>query len=311
MRLHQSWWRGQVLGVPWGCGPTPGSTVPYGNMLRLEDGERGLNFLTPAIFQLVRKRLAQQTSLPGGPRLVDVAPGRTVEARVPGLVEPFRLLCNLLSSQPMCFNLFGALALDLELATRVCAGWLPGRVARVRRVALEYAPEPAEAFLNDRTAFDALIEYDDPDGRPGFVGVETKLTEPFSQKQYDGVAYRRWMRLPGSPWKPGAGAEACQPRLNQLWRGHLLAMSMLRQSPATWKHGAYLLVHHPLDRKCAQTATMYRELLVPGEPAFVVEPLDALAGRLAALDLNPWTRDWLDLFRRRYLDLAGSAHLAA
>ena len=30
------------------------------------------------------------------------------------MVEPFRLMHNMLSSQPMCFNLFGELTLDLN-----------------------------------------------------------------------------------------------------------------------------------------------------------------------------------------------------
>jgi len=52
MRLHQSWYRAEVRGVPCGTGPKAGHTSHYGNMLRKEDGERGLNFLTPEIAQL-------------------------------------------------------------------------------------------------------------------------------------------------------------------------------------------------------------------------------------------------------------------
>ena len=33
MRLHQSWYRANVLGVPYGTGPTPKSASYYGNML--------------------------------------------------------------------------------------------------------------------------------------------------------------------------------------------------------------------------------------------------------------------------------------
>ena len=97
MRRHQSWYRAQVLGVGCGTGPRPSSTARYGNMLTREDGDRGLNFVTPTAFAAARDRVAA-----GG-----------------GAVEPFRLFHNMLSSMPMCFNLFGPLIDDPELATRV------------------------------------------------------------------------------------------------------------------------------------------------------------------------------------------------
>jgi len=178
MRLHQSWYRASVLRVPCGTGPQPSSAACYGNMLRAEDAARGLNFLTPSIFRAAEARSAQQV----------------------GVIERFRLLHNLLSSQPLCFNLFAPLAEDLDLATRVFRAALGDQeVQAVARVCFEYAPEPRHEYLNDHTAFDAFVEYERPDGGPGFAGIETKLTEPFSQKRYDSPACRRWMEGPRSP----------------------------------------------------------------------------------------------------------------
>lgn len=86
MRLHQSWWRANVLKVPCGYGPTETSGARYGNMLDQAAGSAGRNFLTPEIFAVAQRRLA------GGGRL-----------------ERYHLFHNLLSSQPMAFNLFGPL----------------------------------------------------------------------------------------------------------------------------------------------------------------------------------------------------------
>ena len=48
MRFHQSWYRRTVLGLA--PGPNPHARgEPYGNMLRLEDGLAGMNFLTPEV----------------------------------------------------------------------------------------------------------------------------------------------------------------------------------------------------------------------------------------------------------------------
>src|SRR5688572_4379946 len=94
MRLHQSWWRAEVLGVGYGVGPTARGER-LGNYLDDEAAAAGLNFLTPQIFEVVQERIAQ-------------GPG----------VEAYRCLHNMPSSQPMCFNLFGPLVRDHELATR-------------------------------------------------------------------------------------------------------------------------------------------------------------------------------------------------
>jgi len=121
MRFHQSWYRDRILGVPHGSGPRPESATLYGNMLTQGDGDRGLNFLTPKIFGVARERMSQVT----------------------GMTEPFRLLCNMLSSQPMCFNLFAPLRLDTKLATNLIRAapptWLSETIKTVSEVRVEYA----------------------------------------------------------------------------------------------------------------------------------------------------------------------------
>ncbi len=77
VRFHQSWYRATVLGVGYGTGPEAHHRSRFGNMLDLEAAEAGLNFLTPASFDVARRRIAQG-----------------------GGVAPFRCLHNMLSSQP-------------------------------------------------------------------------------------------------------------------------------------------------------------------------------------------------------------------
>ena len=186
MRLHQSWYRSEVLRVPYGVGPGGKSTKFRGNMLTEGPAEDGKNFLTPAIFEVAKERLEEGS----------------------GAVEPFRLKRNMLSSQPMCFNLFGELKRDPELATKlvralwgkdIAALWGSDR-AQVTGVRLEWAPEDKKEYLNDNTAFDAFIEYEMEGGGKGFIGVETKLTEPFSRDFDDREGrYSKWMTAE-SPW---------------------------------------------------------------------------------------------------------------
>ena len=282
MRFHQSWYRAQILGVPCGTGPQRHHTSRYGNMLRSEDAERGLNFLTERIFDVVRQRLAEGT----------------------GTVEPFRLLHNLLSSQPMCFNLFGPLVDDHDLARRVLRELVTADVAEVTQVALEFAPQPASEYLNDRTAFDAFIAFRRTDGRPSFVGIETKLTEPFSQKAPDTPAYRRWSDRPDSPWLATAQPELAEMRHNQLWRDHLLAVAMSLHPASAYGGGYFMLVRHPGDSECAQVVKGYQELLKPDDRSFIDCPLDELMDVVESAAGNADQRHCLAAFRQRYLDLS-------
>jgi PD-(D/E)XK nuclease superfamily len=284
MRFHQSWYRATKLGIPCGTGPTPKSEKFYGNMLTEQDADRGQNFLSPKIFALAKQRVEQST----------------------GMVEEFRLLRNMLSSQPMCFNLFGPMVHDLDLATALWKLILPGEVERVTRVEFELAPEPINEYLADHTAFDAFVEYWNKKGNLAFVGIETKLTEPFSPKKYDRPEYRRWMEGAGSPWKPKTYDKVADVKHNQLWRDHLLAIAMLRHPSSDYANGRLMLVRHRGDEKCSDIVEGYRELLHEEDNTFIDMPLDNLAGILASGPLDEEWKSWLHDFRLRYLDLAAS-----
>lgn len=284
MRLHQSWYRANVLRVPYGTGPTSTATSHYGNMLPSADAEAGCNFLTPAIAQAARDRVAQ-----GG-----------------GAVESFRLFHNMLSSQPMCFNLFGPLVKDRILACRLLSPLVPENVSEVTRVAIEWAPEPRADYLDDRTAFDAFIEYRATDGQLYALGIETKLTEPFSQNEYDGERYRRWMRVQDAPWRPVA-TTLHEIRHNQLWRDHLLTVALRHQPNSPYTKTRLMLVRHPEDIDCAHVLAGYREFLRENDDSLIDMPLDRLVVAWAAIVGDGPERDWIQAFRVRYLELERSA----
>jgi len=256
MRFHQSWYRAERLHLGWGTGPMPHSTRELGSMMTRKDGAAGKNFVNLEVFRLAQRRIAEKT----------------------GTVDEFRLLHNMLSSQPMCFNLFGYLSLDLELASRAFA-LLDSDVARATDVRMEWNPEPATDYLDDRTAFDVFVEYERVGGGKGFFGIETKLTEPFSQKEYDGPVYRRWLEVPGAPWRKDAADELPVKAYNQLWRNHLLAFALLQQS-GKYDVGAVAVVGHPADEELARTidgqdATYVAHSRTPSGP--LIRPYSAIS----------------------------------
>jgi len=285
MRFHQSWYRHHVLRLA--PGPNPAARgEPYGNILLEQDGLAGRNFLTPEVHAYVEARVRED----------------------PTGLEPKRLRNNLLSSQPMCFNLLAPLAGDLVLATRL-VGQLPGlpRNLQVTAVRFEYAPVRA-SHLQDNTAFDAMVEYVLPGGDRGFVGVETKLTEPFSRKRYAFDArYSRWRGQPDWWWLPGAESSFGEKSYNQLWRNHLLAFAMLHQRAPVYRHGYCAVVYHDGDLACEQALQAYRRTLRPEAAHTLLEwRLSGLVHLWEGLLAGCEQRQWIDDFRLRYLDLEAS-----
>jgi hypothetical protein len=284
MRLHQSWYRSRVLKVPYGVGPKASNKTYYGNMLTREDGERGLNFLSPHIFQIARRRLA------AGPAPVD----------------SFRLLCSMLSSQAVTINLFGPLVDNKDLAKRLVEELLSVPVKEVLRVDLQYTPEPAKEYLNDRTAFDVFVEYLDQDGQPSFAGIETVLAGPLSDRVYANPSYQKWTEHGDAPFKEGIRAVLSTPELNQLWRGHLLATALRLHPDSIYGSGHYLLLYPAQNMEIGQAAAQYRHLLKPTDHTFAALTLQHVVERWQKLVENSAYQSWLEAFRLRYLELSAS-----
>ncbi|MCE9621863.1 MAG: hypothetical protein K8R99_05905 [Actinomycetia bacterium] len=278
MRFHQSWWRHERLGVPWGC-DTRGN--PYGNYLTEADALAGRNFLTEAIHWCAKERIAAG-----------------------GGVEEFRCTRNLLSSQPMAFNLFSPLHHDPNLAAVLLDPLLPGGV-REASVHIEWAP-PKELHLNDATSFDVAVRYTTRDGHAAFAGIETKLTEPFSQRTY-GLNDKRTKRYRGvasasSVWLDPTNESLAYKPWNQLWRNHLLVESIRQREPGLL--GCEIVVHHPLDDRCAEAVRDYRDFLNDTAVTFDSFGLDQVVNTWRPLLLRSAQREWLKSFDDRYINLA-------
>lgn len=274
-RRLQSWYRQNVLQAE---PSTNASGKLLGSMLSAADGDVGKNFLNDTIARYARQRIV------------------AVRA-ANGTLEETRLWQNMLSSMPLCFNLFGYLRSEPTAAASVLNKVLGLEIAEVLEMDVEYAPPAAKALLGDRTAFDAWVRYRRRAGGEGFIGVETKYTEPFSPEAYDAERYRR--HCDEAVFTTGAADRLCGAKTNQLWRNVLLAVCTRRS--AAFDEGFVLVLSCEGDR-AAQTA-------YAGVRACLHEPdkwlrwfgyeqlLEACAGETAL-------REWSVRFTRRYLDLS-------
>ncbi len=275
-RLLQALWR-ERQGYPPGIADKRGT---LGSRLPMPDAKTHLwNFLTENIRDVVRAEVLDRDKsrgkLYGKPRIFD----------------------NLLSSQPLCFNAFGELSRDLDAATRVMRRMLGHRLVRVIRVEFEHSPGRRDPlFTSDHSAFDVYVEYTHAQGGTGFVGIEVKYHENMEdapaehRERYDLVAQGLGC------FKPERLQSLQRKPLNQIWRDHLLAGSMLAHSELTFREGHFALLY-PADNVCVTNAIeAYRDCLT-ADSSFLSWTLEAF---VAALEAEV-SADWVGELRARYL----------
>lgn len=136
----------------------------------------------------------------------------------PGIINEDRLRRNLLSSQPLCFNLFGHLRTSPEALLPWVRSIAPDATS-VRRIELEFAP--TESTIGG-SAFDAFVEYRRTDGTAGFLGVECKYAEDLKASQRTPAAQKYISATATPPWKPGAVTILNRNGRRQLWYNQLL-----------------------------------------------------------------------------------------
>ena len=205
-RRLQGWYRHVHLGIPDAGIGVNGKQVLSTLPQEAVDQYPGLNFITPAAFEHAQARIAAA-----------VEEGATL--------DPDRLRRNMLSSMPLCFNLFGALATHPALLRLVRAVFDP-TAREIVEVLCEWAPRPAAQYLGDRSAFDAIVVYRDDQNRRCFVGIETKYIDRFSPTEYRSARYDDVTAKSG--WfVDGAAEQLARSATNQLWRTTMLAASLV------------------------------------------------------------------------------------
>lgn len=276
-RLHQSVWREQQS-LP--AGLHRGS--PLGSRLTPADAE------PPALRNFLSSQARNQVQ-----KAVSAAP------RTGALLSRPRLWVDLLSSQPLCFNLFGPLADDLDLATAALRLIWPD-IRAVRDIRFEWSPGRDDVtYTTNRSAFDVFVDYDGDRGR-SFLGVEVKYHEnlrgsPASDKNgryaelaketrvFDESTFRVLSTLP----------------LQQIWLDHLLALRMLAAREDGWDAGTFVLLHPVGNTRCTSAASDYGRCLTDRD-TFDARTLDDVVRAVGIAT----TDSWVDDVAARFLDPA-------
>lgn len=282
-RLLQALWR-EKQGLPIGSQPMrprDGKPVrPLGSRIELESARRsGANFLTDHIRHAVSNRIANPQ------------PHQTLDED--------RLYCDLLSSMPLCFNLFGELTADLSLADKAVHTWWPDTPGRVVSVEFEWSPGRRRQgeYLENRSAFDVAFILDTGNGKNGVIGVETKYHEhPGQMPHSDDYRMRRYRAVAAESgvMDENTVTALLGTELQQIWLDHLLALSMLQHPSGMWTWAKFILVYPSRNPGFATVARRYGELLLEPD-TFDVSTIEDL------LDAGVLPADLTAAFRERYL----------
>jgi hypothetical protein len=265
--------------------------MPLHSNLSRNAARAGKNFLSPDIHAFVRHELLMREE------------GAAIDEE--------RLFGNALSSMPLCFNLFGPMALDLKLASDVFRGLLPDFVEQIEGFIFEHSPgRREERFLHDGTAFDLAMRVVTPDGEPGTVFIEVKYSEDMTgpaarlRDRYYEVSRKSGLFVdPDSPVLRSLGLE-------QLWREHMLAQLTVEQEIV--QRAMFIAVGSRLNRRVMAAFKVYENQLIDGDDrdanrvAFQALTLESIIEAMQAAGANDLARDlW-----RRYADFERIYHLS-
>lgn len=272
-RIMQSIWR-EENNYPCGIG----SDGKYlGSRLPEEEAKETLNnYLTERIRTVVRHEVDSP------------------ESESDKLFAKPRIYNDLLSSQPLCFNLFGELTYNLALATAIVQEMSMGRFCKVTKIQFEMSPGRGDnRFLGDRSAFDVLLECETATGGRGFIGIEVKYHENLIGKpgrhrvRYDEVANE--MKC-----FPADHSVFMVSPLQQLWRDHLL--SGILKIKNNYEDALFIVLYPKDNGHVAEAVKGYRADLIQTESfdAWTLEEFVVMLKKYS--DAN-----WIDLFYNRYL----------
>ncbi|QGN59043.1 hypothetical protein GKE56_15420 [Nostocoides sp. HKS02] len=211
----------------------------------------------------------------------------------------------------MAFNLFGEASHTDNDEARSRLGALFGvEAAGDSDIVFEWSPGRRQpAYTRDRTAFDVALRIGDPAGPRTVVGMETKYHEhslkekiPSGRNPQAALRYQEQTDFlvaiaeESGVFKPGWQDRVLTTDLRQIWRYHLLALSM-RRHPQLWTAQTRYALLYPERNASFRTATRaYADLLADTTGSFQAVTIERIIAA-AFNDVSP-TRDQ---FRSRYL----------
>lgn len=291
-RLQQALWL-KSRNVATAVDLHPDADSFLGSMLSHKAARAGKNFLSLDIHQLAIQE--------------------TLFCEPDAAIDPERLMSNALTSMALCMNLIGPLRLNHDLATAVFRILFPDFVHTVQAIQFEHTPSGRDRedprWLMDRSAVDFAVHATSPDGEPGIIYGEIKLSEATMtaarmRDRYGEASHQ--VRLYCDPDSSTLRSVA----IEQLWREHMLAQ--LAVDNGVTPRALFTAIAPQLNRNAQVAFKLYEAELLdvdqrePDRVAFAPLTLETFIRAIAQAGAH----ELAQALWGRYCDLGPVVHLA-
>lgn len=286
-RLLQSWYRVTKLKEPeYGPFRTGGRSV--GSTLVNGENSRS-NFISKAAFAYANERVSEKA------RNRDLT------------IDEYRLFNNMLSSQPMCFNLFADLREGLQKGDQAATDVIKSMFAEapietIERVEVEMIPTPIKEYINDKSAFDAAILFSTKAKGKGIIAIETKYTDSLGKNRASDESIKHEVSKALKVFNPKGQRHIDAAGFNQLTRNVLLMFAYAN------KHSLDSVTSYVLaleeDEEAKREVDLLKSMLSPGcANCIQIVSLEAVVARGLKVATDRYA-SVLRKFHSRYLDLS-------
>jgi hypothetical protein len=291
-RLLQSWYRVEVLKIT-ECGPWR----PTGRLVgsSLVGGEiSGKNFISPEALAYARQRVADK------------------KTNADLTIDEFRLFNNMLSSMPMCFNLFADFRAAVKGGhaagvTALAAIFASSPIHCVEDVVVEMIPQPTDQYIDDKTAWDAAVIYTDPAGRRGLASIETKYTDKLGGNRATKEGRKLDLAKRLGVFSPDGLLWHTENGFDQVARNLLLTLAYADKHAMAHARN-YVLAPRGDDEAPAAVARLKERLAPQYKDSIEMLPLESVVERGMAC-ADECLASHLRRFHQRYLDFSQIAHV--
>ncbi len=284
-RKLQSDYRVNILKTPAGFGPYVNSTGKLCNML--VSGEKtGLNFISDSAFRFAKQKV------------LDKQINREMT------IDEFRLFNNMLSSMPMCFNLFSDLR-ELLLTNQDESSKIIKSIFKeldwieeVTYIDVEFIPVPIADFTNDKSAFDAMILVKDSNGKKGLISIETKYTDLLGSNTSKNTEIKDNLIEQNKIFDIGLVNQLKVKGYKQIHRNYLLTYAYAKKNK--FKHFANIIISPKDDTLSVKEIDQLKTHLLLKEDTILKIPLEDVIKRGLESN-NSYISTVLKKFKQRYL----------
>lgn len=285
-RLLQSKYRCNSLKVNYGVGPNFNSKDLQGNML--SNGENtGLNFLSETAFNFAKQKVLDK----------QINKNLTI--------DEFRLFNNMLSSMPMCFNLFSDLRQHLLDDRDETSGIIKRMFSEIdwiettEYIDVEFIPNPIEYYTNDKTAFDAMILVKDEKGKKGLITIETKYTDLLGSNSSSNIELKNKIVEENNLFSEQYSIELRQNGYKQIHRNYILTYAYAKRNKI--RNFINVIISPKEDLISEKEINEVKQALTKNKDSIIKIPLESFVERGIGCE-NKKISKIMKEFQKRYLN---------